>query len=412
MLTKEAKLKELSNKARAKREDMEKRKENGEEISAEEIENLQKMIDDGYALKAEIERDQKIDSLDAFVNSPLNGRQAKDGVPNRNESWGHKVVGSNEFKHASDSQADKMERVKVGDLTFALKALHGMSDATGGVLVQTMRDPELVGLPMQPRSILDLITIAQTGSNNVEFVRVASRTNNAAVVEEYDVTGGDFNLKPESDMTFELEQAPVKTIPTWIPASRNILADAPQLRSMIDQELSYMVRLTLENQVLNGDGSSPNFTGILNTSGIQTRTQGSTGDRGGLSGDTKADALRRAITDIQLAFYEVGGMMLNPGDAEALELEKDGQDNYINIYDPVAARLWRVPVVETSLIAAGTALVGNFRMGATLWDRQSTDIRVGEPGNFFLQNAVAVLAELRAAFAVKRPTAFERVTFA
>jgi hypothetical protein len=30
----------------------------------------------------------------------------------------------------------------------------------------------------------------------------------------------------------------------------------------------------------------------------------------------------------------------------------------------------------------------------------------------FLQNAVAVLAELRAAFAVKRPSAFERVTFA
>jgi hypothetical protein len=49
-------------------------------------------------------------------------------------------------------------------------------------------------------------------------------------------------------------------------------------------------------------------------------------------------------------------------------------------------------------------------MGATLWDRMQTEIRVGEPTDYFLRNAVAILAELRAAFGVPRPLAFEKIT--
>lgn len=404
MKTKQAQLDELVRQAKSFRKDLETRHNAGEEITQEERNNLQQMIDDGKALRAQIEQELELDSLDEFVAEPTDGRQTKAGAPvaERPKSWGHTVIESKTFKAAHEAGDRIMAPVQV-------KELHGVTAAAGGALVVTYRDPEMVGIPMQPRSILDLITIAQTNSNSVEFARMLSRTNNAAVVAEH--TGADFGTKPESTFDFELVQAAVKTIPTYIAASRNILADAPQLRSMIDDELTYMVRLTLENQLLNGDGTGQNFTGILATSGIQTRTQADIADRGGLASDTKADALRRAITDIQLSFYEVSGMLLNPGDGEAIELEKDANGNYINLYDAVSGRLWRTPVVESPIIAAGTALVGNFRMGATMYDRQQTDIRVGEPNDYFLKNAVAVLAELRAAFAVKRPAAFEEVTF-
>ena len=209
----------------------------------------------------------------------------------------------------------------------------------------------------------------------------------------------------------DLQSTPVKTIATWIAASRRILQDAPQLRGLVDGELTYMLRIDLEGQILNGDGTGNNFTGILNASGIQTRTQAATGDRGGEASDTKADAIRRAITDIRLEFFEATGVVLNPGDGEDLELLKDANGNYLNIYDSVTGRIWRVEVAETPLITAGTGLVGNFVLGATLYDRMQTEIRVGEPNDFFIRNAVAILAELRAAFAVKRPHAFEKITF-
>jgi HK97 family phage major capsid protein len=405
-MNKQATLAKLAADAKAKRAELEALHEAGKDIAQEDRNNLQKMIDDAKVLKAEIEQEQDVKALEEFVNTPVNGRQTRAGAPrNERKTWGDIVVESKQFETASQMQAEKMDRVQVKDL-------HGVTTGAGGALVEAMYDTELVGLPQRPRSILDLITVAQTGSNSVEFARQTSRTNNAAVVAEYDTVGGDFNLKPKSNIVFELVTAAVKTIPTYVVASRNILSDAPQLRSLINEELTYMVRKELEDQIVAGDGSSGSFTGILNTSGIQTRTQQSTGDRGGLATDTKAGALRRAITDVELEFYEVTGIMLHPANAEALELEKDDDKNYVNIYDPVAARLWRVPVVESSAMTSGKALVGNFRLGATLWDRQATDIRVGEPGDMFLQNAVAVLAELRAAFAVKRPSAFERVTFA
>lgn len=405
-MNKQATLAKLAADAKAKRAEMEALYEAGKEVPQEDRNNLQKMIDDAKVLKAEIEQEQDVKALEDFVNTPVNGRQTREGAarPVR-KTWGDIVVESKQFETANQAQAERMDRVQVKDL-------HGVTVGAGGALVEAMRDPELVGLPQRPRSIMDLITVAQTSSNSVEYARMTSRTNNAAVVAEYDTDGGDFNLKPKSTLAFELLTAAVKTIPTYVVASRNILSDAPQLRSMINEELAYMVRKTLEDQIVAGDGSSGSFTGILNTSGIQTRTQQSTGDRGGLATDTMADALRRAITDIELEFYEVTGIMLNPGDAEKLELEKDTTKQYVNVFDPVTSRLWRVPVVESSVMTSGKALVGNFRMGATLWDRQATDIRVGEPGDMFLQNAVAVLAELRAAFAVKRPAAFERVTFA
>jgi HK97 family phage major capsid protein len=127
------------------------------------------------------------------------------------------------------------------------------------------------------------------------------------------------------------------------------------------------------------------------------------------AGDTLSKTLRRAITDIYLAFYRPTGIVLHPNEGEELELETDDNGQFLRIYDRSTQQIWRVPVLETPAQTAGTATVGAFDIGATLWDRMMTQIRVGEPNGMFLQNAVAILAELRAAFAVTRPQAFEVV---
>lgn len=375
----------------------------GEAATQEDRNKLENMFEAGKVLRQEVENLQALQEADDFVNQPAYGPRAKAGAPRR-QSWGQMVISSDQYK-GLNPRAKTMMPVPVG----GIKDLYGSTDAAGGAFVVPMRDPEYVGIAQQPRSVLDLITIAETASDAVEFVRQTTRTNSAAPKLEYN---SGFVSAAESNMVFELVSAPVKTIATYVEASRQVLSDAPQMRSIVDDELSYDLRVKLEDQIVNGSGSGANFTGILNTTNVQTRTQADTGDRGGETTDTKADALRRAITDIRLAFYEANGVLLNPGDGEDVELLKDSNGNFLKIYDPVANRLWRVPVIESSVIAAGTGLVGNFRMGATLYDRQMTDIRVGEPGSTFLQSAVAILAELRAALAVKRPTAFEVVTFA
>jgi HK97 family phage major capsid protein len=60
----------------------------------------------------------------------------------------------------------------------------------------------------------------------------------------------------------------------------------------------------------------------------------------------------------------------------------------------------------------GKALVGAFGTGAQLYDREQASIRISEQhADFFVRNAIVVLAEQRLALAVKRPEAFVSVDF-
>lgn len=359
------------------------------------------LLNDAKTKRAELDRLMALEDNDQFLNRPAadpKARAIRGGRP-EHKTWGQLVLESQEYK-ASDkvSSTPRMDRVNV-------KATYGATDGGGGALVQAQR-VENVDIPQRPQSILDLITTVETASDAVEFARMASRTNNAAPVPEYGA--GNFGLKPESEWTWELVTVNVKTIATWVAASRRILADVPGLRTIIDVDLTTMVRVALETQIISGNGAGENLTGILNTSGILARTQGS-GARS-LAGDTVADTIRRAITDVMLNFYEPNAIVLNPTDAETVELTKDTTNQYVSTFDDASGRLWRVPVVQTAAVPAKTAIVGDLAMGTRLWDRAQTEIRVGEPNDFFLRNAVAVLAELRAAFAVVRPSAIEKVT--
>jgi hypothetical protein len=94
-----------------------------------------------------------------------------------------------------------------------------------------------------------------------------------------------------------------------------------------------------------------------------------------------------------------------------MELTEYGANRFMLSFDPVTMRVWRVPVIETQVLAAGTAITGAWKLGATLWDRMEADVRTSENvGSQFIQNLITVLAELRAAFGVPRPLCFEKVT--
>ena len=379
----------------------------GEQVPQEEADKVEAKADAIIKLRQEITRLEALKEADDYVTKPAGEAQAggKKGITQTPQSWGQIVIASDQFK-----SNNKREMAPVN-----VKALYDSADAAGGYLVRPQRETEIVDIARQfERTLLDILNVSQTTQSAVEYMQMITRTNNAAVVSERTATDGSagddvFGLKPQSNIVFDLKTAPVKTIATWIPASRQILADAPNLRNMVDNELTYMLENVLEDEVLNGDGTGNHFTGVLATSGIQTRTQGA-GARSEAT-DTMADTLRRALTDLRLEGYASDGIALSSADAEAVELEKDVENRYMNVYDPVTMRIWRVPVVEVFALDAGTAVAGNWRIGATLWDRMETEIRVGEPDDYFLRNAVAILAELRAAFAVKRPKAFVQVTF-
>jgi HK97 family phage major capsid protein len=106
---------------------------------------------------------------------------------------------------------------------------------------------------------------------------------------------------------------------------------------------------------------------------------------------------------------------LHPNDWEDIELTKDSQGQYliaVSVAMGGEPRVWRMPVIDTPAMAEGTGLVGAFGTAAQLYDREQASIRISEQhSDFFVRNAIVILAEQRLALAVKRPEAFVSIDF-
>jgi HK97 family phage major capsid protein len=259
-----------------------------------------------------------------------------------------------------------------------------------------------------PLTLRDLISVRTTTSDAVEFVRQTDQVTQAVPVPEANVTeysGGSGEVsgeKPEGTVAFERVQELVKTIAVWIPATKRALSDVAQLRGLIDQELREDIAEELENQLLNGNGVGENFTGLNNTAGTLVQ----------LFNTDIITTSRQAITNLLINGRQMPtAWLMNPNDWEAFDLAQDTGGRYYWGGPMVQGQktLWGVPVVQSFFLAEGTAWLANWRK-MVLWDREQTTISVSDShADFFIRNLLAILAEMRAAMGVIRPSAFVEV---
>jgi HK97 family phage major capsid protein len=394
-------------------------------VSAEQKTAFDKNMADIREIKSLVESLESMRDADNWASEPQDSvaqasAYASQEIQQVVQSMGRKSIGeaflaSAEFKSLLASGSANMPApYKSGSEVYSQKDLYSaLPTGTPGSFGTIQRDAIVIP-PMRTKRVRDLFPSRTTTAAIIEYFRMTGFTNNAAAVAER--SGSAFGAKPQSSFTFVGEQAPVRTLAHWEAAHRNVLADEPQLRSIIDNELMYGLRLQEDAQILNGSGTGENLTGILNTSGVQTYNW-SDGVYSAVAGqsDTKADAIRRAATLSFLAYYEPSGIVLNPNDWEDIELSKDGNGAYVVAVSVAMGgeqKLWRIPVVDTPAIAEGTALIGAFGTGAQIYDRESPSIRISEQhADFFVRNAIVILAEQRLALAVKRPESFVKVSF-
>ncbi len=133
--------------------------------------------------------------------------------------------------------------------------------SSGGDLILPDHRPGIVPLPMRPLTIADLMASGTTESNTVMYMKETSVVNAAAAVAE----GAP---KPESTIVFDAATDPVRKLATWIPITEEMLEDVPAMRAYLDTRLRYFVQLVEDDQLLNGDGTAPNISGILDRPGI------------------------------------------------------------------------------------------------------------------------------------------------
>lgn len=255
----------------------------------------------------------------------------------------------------------------------------------------------------RPVRVADLLDRQTTGDNTVEYVRDTSAAGAGGAAAETAEAGA----KPEASFTFEVVTDSVRTIAHWVQITRQAADDNEQLMGYIRGRLTYGLEYRLDAQILNGNGTAPNLRGILNTSGINTLAPA--------GAEARVISIRKAMTLVQQDEYAPTGAVLNPADWELVELSQDSQGMFRvspNVQDALGPRIWGLRVASTTAIASGTGLVGDFRMGATLWDRQQPTVLLSDShASTFTSNILTLLAELRAALSVWRPAAFTKITF-
>ncbi|MEJ1174281.1 phage major capsid protein [Agrobacterium sp. CMT1] len=329
----------------------------------------------------------------------LEKRAARENEIGENEqkSLGDLVIDSAEFKAGMLTGASRGSiRVKADRAAItSANTTVGAGRSQGTSLVPGARVPGIFGLPERQLTIRDLVLPGQTASSSIEYVKETGYTNNAAPVAET-------TAKPYSDLTFDMTSAPVRTIAHLFKASRQILDDAPALRSYIDGRARYGLRFAEENQLLNGSGTGQNIHGLVPQATAFNPAFAA-------ADETGIDRLRLAVLQVVLAEYPATAFVLNPIDWAKIELTKDAGGNYIigNPQGSLTPTLWNLPVVSTQAMAAGEFLTGAFSFAAQIFDRMEIEVLLSsENVDDFEKNMFTIRAEERLAFAVYRPESF------
>lgn len=296
----------------------------------------------------------------------------------------------------------------------AIRETGGESRAisSGSLDVPSLLSPNVTAMP-RPSRLIDLLVNRETLSSTAyEWFEQTVRTNEAAPV-------ADLGAKPTSTLTItpKTDRARVLAVLSQ-PAPIRLWNDNPQVVSWLQSELVQGVYDALEYQVISGDGTGENFTGLLHTSGTTA-----------VAYDTDLPTtLRSAITSLQVlgAINGVDGdgnvaWVLNPADAQALDLLRYSvsysattdetselgflTDGYTNTNARSANIFGDYPRVISNSIPAGTAILGDWDM-LKLYIRQQMTLAIDAGGSLFTTNAFILRAELRAGIAPLMPSRF------
>jgi HK97 family phage major capsid protein len=369
-----------------------------------EVKNLAEDLGKKYAAGATVSEEAKTKADEALT--AMNELQerlstAEQSLARRTGGQGDVFKSAGEIVATSEALTEfRGRRGKMGRVSFdvggALNASITSAANSAGDLLQDQRVQGIVYTPERRMTIRDLLTPGQTDAQAITYYRETGFTNNADIVTEG-------TTKPESTITFENITTNVSTIAHWIKGSKQILADAKGLRSHIDGRLKYGLRYKEEQQLLNGDGGGDNLEGLVTAATAYSAPLV-------LSGTTTLiDKVRLGMLQAALAEYPATGIVMNPIDWAHIELTKDNEGRYIigNPQGMLQPSLWRLPVVDTQAMSVDKFLVGAFKLGAQIFDREDAAVMISdEDGDNFVKNMVTILAEERLALAIYRPESF------
>ena len=296
-----------------------------------------------------------------------------------------------------NSNAAKFE-MKAGDMT--------MANAYSGVVAAETIVPDFKFDPSRSVHIRNLIPNGSTDAQTIRFPKESAYDDGAAATAQGSTLG-------QSDFDITATSVNVEKIGTFMRITEEMLADTPQLTSYLSARVPGKVLSIEDNEILNGDGSSPNLDGLF-TDGAAFDTTSSGAFYQSVESANEYDVLVAACNQLALSNYTASSILLNPTDMHKIALLKATTNEYLRnqIYSGLVPTIMGVPVTVNTAVTAGKFLVGDLNQATQLWIRDNVSVEFSrEDSTNFRDGFVTVKVSERVALTNYQPNAIVQGTF-
>jgi HK97 family phage major capsid protein len=375
-----------------------------EKATIDEKRGALKTIDD--RISANLEQQVRSEEIQSGMDRFLGVMADRDtGEVTDTRSLGERFT-SDEFRTWASGGARGQSPAMDVDLDFRAVTDVTTGATSGGAFVSNQRLGRVGNDFLDRRTfLLDLLPSINVTTGSVEIVQdkspLADLADKAVEVAE----GG---AKPQAGPTLAVVTEPIQTIAAWANITRQAAADAPQVQGYLDGRLRYSVKRRADGQVINGNGTSPNISGLLNRAGINAYDATAAGV------EATYLSIRKAITLMEQDEAVPEIIVLNPADAEKFDLSNDtanGLHAIPNVAGPGATTAWGLTQVRSTAIASGTAMLIDPMAVAVLDRQQVTAYATDSHSSNFINNILTLLLEARLGLAVFEPAGVCSVTF-
>lgn len=306
-----------------------------------------------------------------------------------------------------DQLSAKQVDLNTKSMTFADELKSQLSSSNGNILgakfelkaalkPQADINPEyragITGYANRKVNARQLFAIGSTSGDAVKYVKLSGYTNGAGIKQEGVKAG-------ESTFGIKQETALVKNISTFLIISKEMLNDVDGMVSFLSNQVPAKLAEAEDAELLFGTGDIKGVGTTAQPFSATTITLG-TG-----ATPNEYDVLRVAVNMVNIANYSASAILIHPSDKTKLELTKDSTGAYL--FQSGNMSVAGVPVVESTAIAEGKFLLGDFRLGAELKERAGVTLNYHYQDSDNVQKGLVTIAiEERIALPVYHNGAF------
>lgn len=317
----------------------------------------------------------------------------------------HDELGEALMSRKDDLKSFRASKKGFGAVELQAKTVGNLSSATnltGSYFVPSERIPGVAMKLYEELHVRDILATGNTGSNTIRYVVDDGGQGGPGMVAE----GA---TKPQSDRTLEIKDSPVRKIATYFRVPEEMIDDIVYLQSFLSTVGVKEVMVVEDNQLLYGDGTGQNLTGISTGATVFAAGASVIG-----ASANEFDVVRSAKKQLRLGNFYPKVVFLNPVDYFGMTSRKATTNEYLFLANEgvnVGLTIDGMKVIEHNNITAGSFLVGDPAYAA-IFDRMGTTIRFyDQDQDNAIKNLITIVIEKRLALVNYRPSAWVGGTF-